>query len=369
MIHFLAAVLLAALTPVALAAQTGWTLDLSAGRALYNPIAAQDRIGVNNLMLGVRYESDRPLWFYLSGGIPLGSEDPRWGAGGAGGWIGREWGAFSVGLDLGSHLYGYGYMDADTANWNFGGGATLELLPGMFLRQGMLGLAVHSGLVQHTAALPDTTITRRVHDSGAQLSLTPFPAFTITAEGRYLRAPSEEGYPYAGGTAEFLHERGSMWLVGGRWLSEDLPTPVYGVGGSVRLGSRIELHASWQQEASDPLYWNSPRRTWTLRVSHRLGRSSERAAPLLPRTADGRVVIRIPLEDATTAPYILGDFTDWQPVPMVRSDRYWMVALAIAPGVYRYGFRTESGEWFIPASVPGQVDDGMGGTSAVLIVP
>lgn len=364
--HLAAGVLLAALTPSLLAAQGGWALDLSAGRALYDPVAAQ--ITANNVMLGVRYDGNRPLWFYLSGGVPLGSEDPRWGAGGIGGRIGLDREPFWVGMELGSHLYGYGYMAADTATWDLGGGATLELLPSIFVQQGILGLAAHSGLLQHTAALSDTTLTNRVHDSAVQVLLTPRPALTVMAEGRYVRA-AEGNYPYAGGTAQLLQEWGSVWVLGGRWLSEDIPTPVYGMGGSVRLGSRFELHASWQQEARDPLYWNSPRQTWMVRLSHHLGRSRARLAPILPQTQDGRVLIRIPLDASETTPYILGDFTSWEPVPMVRSGPYWTVTLPVAPGVYRYGFRSENGTWFVPSSVPGQVDDGMGGSSAVLIVP
>ena len=40
----------------------------------------------------------------------------------------------------------------------------------------------------------------------------------------------------------------------------------------------------------------------------------------------------------------------------------------LEPGVYRYSFRSESGEWFVPESTPGRRPDGMGGFVAVLVV-
>ena len=40
----------------------------------------------------------------------------------------------------------------------------------------------------------------------------------------------------------------------------------------------------------------------------------------------------------------------------------------LAPGVYHYAFVAEDGTWFVPESVPGRQDDGMGGHTAVLVV-
>ncbi|CAN5563521.1 hypothetical protein BH24GEM3_BH24GEM3_09050 [soil metagenome] len=354
-------VLAALLAPRMIGAQEGWALDLSAGRAVHDPLSA--RIGTDNLMLGVRYAGARPAWFYLSGGAPLATVGPRWGAMGLGGRIAAGGSTLAAGLDLGSHLFGYSFSAADT----LAGGATLELLPGIFAQWGSLGVELHSGLVQYTLALPEETTTRRVHQSTAQATLTPLPALALVAESRFVRTP-EGDYPYAGGTLQISRDRLSAWAGAGRWLSDAMPAAFYGVGTSLRLGEQMEAHASWQQEASDPLYWNAPRRSWAVRISHRLSRRTQAPTPRSP-TSDGRTILRIPVESSDTAPYVLGDFTGWQPVPMVRSGRHWEVALAIAPGIYHYGFRTEEGRWFIPLSVTSRTDDGMGGTSAVLVVP
>jgi hypothetical protein len=36
--------------------------------------------------------------------------------------------------------------------------------------------------------------------------------------------------------------------------------------------------------------------------------------------------------------------------------------------VYHYAFRSADGEWFVPASMAGRRDDGMGGHVAMLVV-
>ena len=53
---------------------------------------------------------------------------------------------------------------------------------------------------------------------------------------------------------------------------------------------------------------------------------------------------------------------------MEREGDEWVVRLPLAPGAYRYAFRSATGEWFVPSSTPGRRDDGMGGHVAVLMV-
>jgi hypothetical protein len=55
-------------------------------------------------------------------------------------------------------------------------------------------------------------------------------------------------------------------------------------------------------------------------------------------------------------------------VPMQRDGSRWTYAAQLAPGVYHYAFVAEDGTWFVPESVPGRQDDGMGGHVAVLVV-
>ena len=67
-------------------------------------------------------------------------------------------------------------------------------------------------------------------------------------------------------------------------------------------------------------------------------------------------------------PSIAGDFTGWKPVPMQRDGSRWTFTVKLEPGTYHYAFVGEDGTWFVPESVPGRQDDGMGGHVAVLVV-
>ena len=47
----------------------------------------------------------------------------------------------------------------------------------------------------------------------------------------------------------------------------------------------------------------------------------------------------------------------------------WTYTAKLAPGVYHYAFVAADGTWFVPRSVRGRQNDGMGGEVAVLVVP
>jgi hypothetical protein len=67
-------------------------------------------------------------------------------------------------------------------------------------------------------------------------------------------------------------------------------------------------------------------------------------------------------------PAIAGDFTGWKPVPMQRDGSRWTYMVKLEPGAYHYAFVAEDGTWFVPESVAGRQDDGMGGHVALLVV-
>jgi hypothetical protein len=86
------------------------------------------------------------------------------------------------------------------------------------------------------------------------------------------------------------------------------------------------------------------------------------------RDRNGHAVITIPVRSAKGTPSIAGDFTGWKPVPMHRAGSRWTYTAKLDPGVYHYAFVAEDGSWFVPESVAGRQDDGMGGHVAVLVV-
>jgi hypothetical protein len=84
----------------------------------------------------------------------------------------------------------------------------------------------------------------------------------------------------------------------------------------------------------------------------------------------GQVNLRLSAREAgTPPPSIAGDFTNWTPVRMKQHGNEWRFSVQLAAGVYRFAFRSASGEWFVPASFPNRTDDQMGGWVAVLVIP
>ncbi|HEX2188681.1 MAG TPA: glycogen-binding domain-containing protein [Longimicrobiaceae bacterium] len=366
-----------------------WSVDAAVGRAVYDPLAS--RIGALNASLGVRYRgagsrlgtSER--WLYLSGGTDLGTQGLMWGAAGLGARAavlrGTGW---DLGVELGAH--GFGYSESsyevdeggfptpvkDPGDW----GGTVEAIPTLAVRHGRFGLELRSGMVgtfgpvEVFDAAEDELLFVAGFDGGASATVEPVRGVQLGAVGRYMRFP-EGGYPYLGGSAQLTRGRVALWGFAGRWMSDSLATPrnALGVGAVVEPLPGLQVVGGWQQEPSDPLHLNAPRRSWSVRVSRTLGRS----APALPEVAappapDGTTAIRLPAAAVSAPPSVLGDFTGWKPVPMVRSGPFWEVRLPIAPGIHHYGFQDAGGEWFLPDGLP-TADDGMGGKSAILVVP
>lgn len=361
-------------TPAGARAQQ-WTVDAAAGRAVYDPVAT--RLGAATASLGVRYEDGTRRWLYLSGGTDLGAQGLRWGAGGVGVKPGTRWRGVELGVELSADLYGYSGSDYDDLELGThvvdpgGAGATLQALPSLTLRRGGVETEAYSGVVQSlTTSSGGARQALTGYDGGVRVSASPVEGLRVGALGRLMYFP-EGGYPYLGASASYSRGRGRVWAFGGRWLTDliDSPREGYGVGGEVSVTRGTAVQASWQQEPSDPVYLNPARRTWSVRVSQAIGRAPRRSVVpvVLPAPASGPVAIRIPLAEADSAPSVLGDFTDWKPVPMTRAGDFWEVRLPIAPGVHHYGFRRADGTFFIPASLP-KTDDGMGGESAVLVV-
>lgn len=358
-----ACLFLLAFVPSAGGAQE-WMLDAYAGRAFYDPVSAN--LGTSNGVLGIRYAGAGEGWFYLSAAAPFGAEDPLWAATGLGRRLTLGGGRLSAGLDAGAHGYVYRHRSHSAA----GAGATFHALPFVTMVQGAVHLELHSGVTQYGSTFSGQTTSRTLHDSGVRLILRGAFPFEFTGEGRNVRA--EEGnYAYAGASASVSHGRGAIWAGVGRWLSDAIPDLSWGTGVSVALGREYGVWAAIRRESSHPLYWTDSRQSWNVGVSRRLGPAVGARAPAPASTdiAAGHVTIRVPLSEDTAGLFVAGDFTDWNPVAMVRSDGHWTVTLAVVPGFHHYAFRSADGRWFVPESVPGRRDDGFGGHVAVLLVP
>ena len=65
---------------------------------------------------------------------------------------------------------------------------------------------------------------------------------------------------------------------------------------------------------------------------------------------------------------VMGDFTDWQPRPLVPDgEGRWTLGEALSPGVHQLNVRFDGGPWLVPAGAA-DVDDGFGGRVGLFVV-
>ena len=102
------------------------------------------------------------------------------------------------------------------------------------------------------------------------------------------------------------------------------------------------------------------------------------AQPVL--SPDG-IIIRVAATDSARAVHvvrvrapaserveIMADFTEWEPVPLVRTpEGVWEITLPIKPGPHRLNVRLDGGDWVVPTNVA-RVTDEFGGVVGLLLV-
>jgi hypothetical protein len=104
-------------------------------------------------------------------------------------------------------------------------------------------------------------------------------------------------------------------------------------------------------------------------------RSGGDAPPVTTGTVAGtpRLVLATPHRLAIVGPpadraEVMGDFTDWQPRPLVRAgEGRWALDAALSRGVHHLNVRFDGGEWVVPAGTVA-VDDGFGGEVGMFVV-
>lgn len=337
-----------------------WVAEASAGGTDHEAVAAT--AGSRSAMVALRRSGLR--WGYLSAGVPLDSSGLPWVAAGAGTRESRARGAVELGADLSGLAHGYRARSLDAT----GTGLVLGALPFVAWGAGTTRVELGSGVRSYLSAFDGASSARILSETRATLSSSPAPELGLELRGRYLLS-ADGGFPFAGALVDLAVGPAFLTAHAGRWIGEELDAAAWGARATLSVGSRSALFAGVEEEAPDPLFWNDRRRSWTLGASHSLGgRISSAPLPPAPVAAAGRVEIRIPASASADPPSVGGDFNEWKPVPMTRQGEWWTVSLPLAPGVYRYAFRRGAGDWFVPASTPGRVDDGFGGESAVLVV-
>jgi hypothetical protein len=378
------AALLAALA--LLAAPPAWSQEWRAsarfGRVTYEGAPAGTSAN-SSAVLGVARSGPRD-WLGLSAALPLG-EDPFWAV--IGGWK-RFAGRGASGLLL--DATGHGFIQRTSAGSTGGPGPTPRLFPlpsptiplesdlsgegaGGELMAGAFaasprGLRVETrgGVAAQRSRLGGEIQERALPTGDVRLSL-PLAPFTLGAESRAWLADSVT-HTYLGTTLSWARGPVQIWGSLGQWVSGGVDQAAWSLGAGAAVAPDVELQLGGRGHTFDPLYLSATETSFWAGLSLRIGGRTARA-PVPGRTRDGRAVIAIPARSAKGTPSIAGDFTGWKPVPMRREGSRWTWIAGLKPGVYRYAFVAEDGTWFVPASVAGRQDDGMGGQVAVLVVP
>ena len=78
-----------------------------------------------------------------------------------------------------------------------------------------------------------------------------------------------------------------------------------------------------------------------------------------------KIIVRVARVESVD---VMGDFSDWSPLTMVRRGRdLWELSVPLSPGRHQINIRTDGGKWVAPPGLP-RVDDMFSGEVGVLIV-
>jgi hypothetical protein len=360
-----------------------WRASARLGRVTYEGAPAGAAAG-SSAVVGIGRTAPRNS-FGLSAAIPL-SDDPFWAVLGgwqrvatrgtsgllldlsANGFIQREHSTVAAGpAPAPGPLPFPSQPPAPLRSDPSGQGVGGELMAGGFASSAAVRVETRVGVAAQRTRLGDVLQERALPNGDARLSVLLSPPVTLQAQSRAW-LDHKTTHAYAGGTLQYARGPLQLWGSLGRWLSGGLDRTAWSAGAGAAVGPGLELQLGARGNAFDPLYLSASRTSVWGGLSVRLGGSRPFAAPVPARTRDGRATIAFRARDAKGTPAIAGDFTGWKPVPMQREGSRWTYAAQLAPGVYHYAFVAEDGTWFVPDSVPGRQDDGMGGKVAVLVV-
>ena len=377
-VTLLAAVAILAAPPAAWSQE--WRASARVGRVSYQgaPTGASAN---SSAVLGLGRTGLRD-WFGVSAAIPLG-EDPFWAV--LGGWKRLETrGTAGLLLDL----TGHGFIQrqgttaagapapgplpflpnptAPLASDPSGEGGGGEVMAGGFAASGGLRLESRAGVAAQRSRLGGVLQERALPTGDARLSLALAPV-TLQAESRAWLDDSIT-HAYVGTTLQYARGQFQLWGSLGRWVAGGLDRTAWSAGAGAAIGPGIELQLGGRGNAFDPLYLSATETSYWAGLSLHVGGGRGLAAPVPARARDGRAILALPARAAKGRPSIAGDFTGWKPVPMQRDGSRWTYMVKLEPGTYHYAFVAEDGTWFVPESVAGRQDDGMGGHVAVLVV-
>lgn len=154
----------------------------------------------------------------------------------------------------------------------------------------------------------------------------------------------------------------ALVVSGGRYPSDPVRGSIAGRYASVALRIARRQAARFGTGAVTPLL-ESRSGPFRRRRGPPAARPAFEARPL----ADGSVILRLRAPGAASVE-VMGDFTDWQPVALVRGDGdRWEICLTIPAGPHRINVRLDGGAWHAPAGTTPVADD-FGGTVGLFLI-
>jgi hypothetical protein len=176
--------------------------------------------------------------------------------------------------------------------------------------------------------------------------------------------------------------RGGPNSLGVSWASRRLPeipgaeVVAISTSGILQITERVAVTASAGRQLADPLRGlpQAELLTSSLRVS--IGR---KPLPVMPRSeiaraivepapgGGGELVVQVFASD-TMLVEVAGDFSGWNPIPLVRESGVLVGRVRLAPGKYHVAVRVNLGEWRSPRNLA-RVPDEYGGEAGIVIVP
>lgn len=359
-----------------------WHADVDAGRirSALDPSSS----ATESIVAGIGYE-DATTGFRISTGIPTQTMARYWGS--VAGF--KRLAVNRSGLVAGVDLSGNGYLFQDRKTATSGGGlfepfsqtqTTVtghamagQALPLIGFESGPVQLQARAGVSYYSVSIESQQRDRTVKLGDIQATFQPSSSFALVPVVRVFQPLKEKTSTFAGISGVVAQGPLNLWASAGQWLTDvdsaSSAKTAWGAGGSLRFASRLKLTGSVRRDGFDPLYLNAPQTSWGAGLSMLFGATPRVPSAPVPAAYHGGVAtIRLPLSSSADTPSIAGDFNRWTPSPMQRDGKYWSYSVSTAPGVYNYSFVSADGKWFVPESVPGRKDDGMGGQVAVLVV-
>ncbi|HEX9611688.1 MAG TPA: glycogen-binding domain-containing protein [Gemmatimonadales bacterium] len=158
-----------------------------------------------------------------------------------------------------------------------------------------------------------------------------------------------------------ISRRAAIVLAGGRYPTDPIRGSISGryLTASVRLRTFTPRAGSLPRPAQVPVFATGGAN----------GSSGSTAAWLeIQPAGNGWVRLRVHAPDVESVE-VAGDFTDWQPVPLLPAGAgRWEVDLAIARGAHRINVRLNGGRWVVPVGATRAADD-YGGEIGIFVVP